>query len=93
MNGYRVCGGIPLRGVVKISGTKNAALAILFATILVKGDCVIENVPLISDIYDTLQVLQKMGAIVEWLEPHTVRICTDPIREGDLPYEILSKKS
>ena len=45
-----VTGGTPLKGTVKISGAKNAAVAILPATVLVNGKCRIDNLPDISDI-------------------------------------------
>ena len=45
MEKYVINGGTPLRGTVKISGMKNAALPILYACVLIKDKCVIENVP------------------------------------------------
>ena len=47
---YEIHGGNPLNGTVTISGAKNAVVAILPATLLVKGKCRIENVPDISDV-------------------------------------------
>ena len=44
-----ITGGNPLFGQVEISGSKNAALPIIYATVLVKGKCVLENIPDISD--------------------------------------------
>ncbi len=76
MNCYRICGGRPLQGEVQISGTKNTALAILFATILVKSPCVIENVPKISDIQTTIQLLQSLGATVFWQDETSLYVDT-----------------
>lgn len=61
---YQIHGGNPLRGEVTISGAKNAVVAIIPATLLVKGNCHIENVPDISDVRILLEILEKMGAKV-----------------------------
>jgi len=75
---YVINGGKPLTGTVTISGAKNAAVAILPATLLVKGVCRIENVPNISDVRILLSILEGMGAKIEHPEPNVVEIdCTD----------------
>lgn len=56
-----VNGGKPLSGSITVGGMKNAALPILFATILVEGRCVIENLPPISDVTTALEILRAMG--------------------------------
>lgn len=58
MEKYVVSGGAVLRGEVTISGAKNAVVAILPATILARGRCVIENIPNISDVTALLNILQ-----------------------------------
>ena len=50
MEKYVISGGVSLKGEVEISGAKNAAVAIIPATILSDGPCVIENIPSISDV-------------------------------------------
>ena len=62
---YEIHGGKQLNGTVTISGAKNAAVAILPATLLVSGKCRIENVPDISDVRILLDILEGMGAKVE----------------------------
>lgn len=57
-------GGRPLSGEVDISGAKNSALPILFATLLADGTCKLRNVPQLRDIDTTLQLLESMGAKV-----------------------------
>ena len=75
---YEITGGTPLNGTVVIGGAKNAAVAILPATLLVPGKCRIENVPEISDVEDLLNILRSMGAKVEFLDSSTVEIdCAD----------------
>ena len=53
-------GAKPLYGEISVSGMKNAALPILFATILVKDVCVLDNIPNVSDISTTLDLLSQM---------------------------------
>ncbi len=79
MEKYVISGGKPLHGEVSISGGKNAAVAIIPATILVSGPCVIENVPRVSDVMLMLDILKSMGASVEFLNKTTARIDCSPI--------------
>ena len=59
---YRVEGGSPLYGSVKIGGSKNAVLPILFATLLTRGKSLLTNVPAITDVESVLSLLQTFGA-------------------------------
>jgi len=86
-----VQGGKPLQGEVFVSGMKNAALPILFATILVGDACTLENIPGVSDISTSLELLRQMGAQITYLTPTTVRIDTSYIREGGAPDELVRK--
>ena len=75
---YKIVGGKPLGGTVSINGAKNAAVAILPATILVQGKCRIENVPDISDVRILLDILSDLGASICQIEPGTLEIdCTN----------------
>ena len=75
---YEIIGGTPLTGEVVISGAKNAAVAILPATLLVADTCRIENVPDISDVRILLSILEGMGAKITHEDINTVLIdCTD----------------
>ncbi len=70
-------GGKPLKGEVSISGAKNAVVAIIPAVLLVKGRCVIENVPDISDVDSILKMIEFLGAKVSKIDKNTVDIdCT-----------------
>jgi len=70
---FRVEGGIPLRGDVVLSGSKNGALPVLAATLLVEGDVLLHNVPRISDIERMCQMIALLGADVR-RDGDTVRI-------------------
>lgn len=73
-----VLGGVKLHGEVKISGAKNSAVAILVASILVKGKCIIENVPHVSDILDLIDIINGLGGVAEFVGEDTVEVdCSD----------------
>lgn len=73
-----ILGGVKLHGEVKISGAKNSAVAILVASILVKGKCVIENVPHVSDILDLIDIINGLGGVAEFVGEDTVVVdCSD----------------
>ena len=59
-------GNSRLKGEVTISGAKNAAVALIPATLLIDGICTITNVPNISDIKITCKILEELGAIITW---------------------------
>ncbi len=88
---YEIRGGTPLNGSVTISGAKNAAVAILPATLLVKGKCRIENVPDISDVRILLSILQGMGVTVEHLDDTTVLVDSTTV-SNPVPNEELVRK-
>ena len=75
-------------GEVTISGAKNAAVAILPATLLAGDRCVIENLPAISDVTASVNILQAMGAQVRMLDKHTLEIDTTHIISTEVPNEL-----
>lgn len=60
MDAFRIVGGHPLRGTVRISGSKNAALPILFSSLL-GGSFSLSNVPCLRDVKTTLLLLEQLG--------------------------------
>ena len=88
MEKYIINGGIPLHGEVEISGAKNAAVAILPATILAAGKCVIENLPAISDVMVSLQILSELGARVRLINKNTYEIDTTYLSCTEVPNEL-----
>ena len=58
-------GGTPLKGEVKISGAKNAALPLMAATLLTDEECVLRNLPNLSDVRFLTRILKSLGATVE----------------------------
>ncbi len=88
---YEIKGGMPLSGVVTISGAKNAAVAILPASLLVNGVCRIENVPDISDVRILLSILEGLGAVVTRPEAEILQIDCSSIHSTE-PEAALVKK-
>ena len=69
-----ITGGKRLNGDVFISGAKNAAVAIIPAAIMSGGVCIIENLPNIEDVASLRSTLNKMGAVCEYVDKHTLKI-------------------
>ena len=88
MNRFVVTGGNPLHGTVKIGGAKNAAVAIIPATVLARGKCVIDNIPNISDVTLLLRILTEMGATVRMQGKKTVEIDTTHLVSHTVPYNL-----
>lgn len=88
MEKYIITGGKPLKGEVIISGAKNAAVALLPATVLAADVCVLENVPDISDIRKEIEILRQMGAKVTRLSPSSLEIDTSTIDTTEVPLEL-----
>ena len=74
MEQYIIKGGNPLVGDVTVSGAKNAALGILAASIMTNEDVLIDNLPDVKDINVMLEAILEIGARVERVDRHTVRI-------------------
>ena len=87
MEKYVIKGGKELSGEVFISGAKNAVAAILPCTILSDEPCIIENIPNISDVSITLQIMSEMGAKIRMLNKTTVEIDTRQLQNIPVPYE------
>ena len=73
MEKYIIKGGHPLNGEVTISGAKNAAVAIVPATLMVDGPCIIKNVPNIVDVMLQFEILEKMGMKITRLDETTIQ--------------------
>ena len=91
MSQFIIKGGIPLAGEVNIGGAKNAALGILAATIMTDEDVVIENLPDVRDINVLLEALMQIGARVDRIDRHTVRINTGDIHQVRVEDEYMRK--
>jgi len=86
-----ITGKTPLKGEVVISGAKNAAVAIIPATLLINGTCTIENLPNISDVRLYCDILKEIGAKITWNTPNEITVDTREIDYKQIPIEITRK--
>lgn len=91
MEQYIIKGGRPLKGEVTIGGAKNAALGILAAAIMANETVTVDNLPNVRDINVLLQAIQEIGAIVERVDDHTVKINGSNISCNSIDYEFIRK--
>ncbi|MCQ2550176.1 MAG: UDP-N-acetylglucosamine 1-carboxyvinyltransferase [Lachnospiraceae bacterium] len=91
MEQYAIKGGNPLVGEVEISGAKNAALPILAAAIMTDDPVLIENMPDVRDTNVLLQALESIGAVVDRIDRHTVRINASMIHDHVVDNDYIKK--
>lgn len=89
MEKFRVHGPYKLSGTVDISGAKNAALPILFATILAEEPISLTNVPDLKDVDTTFKILRKLGVVIERDANGVVQIDASHIQHYVAPYELV----
>lgn len=91
MEQYVIKGGNPLVGEVEISGAKNAALAILAAAIMTDETVTIDNLPDVRDINALLQAMTDIGARIDRIDAHTVKINGSFVKDIPVDYESMKK--
>ena len=91
MEQYIIKGGHPLVGEVEIGGAKNAALAILVAAIMTDETVLIDNLPDVSDINVMLDAISEIGAMVQRIDRHTVRINASTVKNVSIDYDSMKK--
>lgn len=91
MEVIRVEGGYPVTGTVTVEGAKNSALKLMAATILAPGVNTLENVPNISDVHIMGKVLKELGATIEVIDEHTLRIDTSSVDSWETPYSLVAQ--
>ena len=91
MEQYVIKGGIPLHGEVEIGGAKNAALGIIAAAIMADETVTIENIPNVRDVNVLVGVIEDIGAIVDRVDAHTVKINGSTITRLCVDYEYVKK--
>jgi len=91
MSAFVVQGGRPLKGKIRPTGNKNAALPMVCAALLTDETVVIENVPAIRDVITLLELIDALGASVEWDGTNTVRITGAGATRTELPRELAER--
>jgi UDP-N-acetylglucosamine 1-carboxyvinyltransferase len=84
---FIIKGGKKLEGVVEISGYKNSAGACLAASLLTDEEVILDNLPLVEDIFTIIEVLKKMGAKIDWLAERKVKISAKNLDPGKIDFE------
>jgi len=87
MHTYRIEGGFPVKGRIKASGNKNAALPCIAATVMAREPVTLRNIPEIEDVHVMLDVLRALGASVERVESHAWRIDPTSLSGTEVPAE------
>ena len=88
---YRITGGAPLRGRVRISGSKNGADYVLAAALLTPGEVVLHNVPDIGDVQQMAEILEYLGARISHEAGGTLRINCANIDKWEAPTELAAQ--
>ena len=91
MEQYVIKGGIPLQGEVEIGGAKNAALAIVAAAVMTDETVTIDNLPNVRDINVLLQAIEEIGAKVDRVDDHTVKINGSFIKDIHVDNEFIRR--
>jgi len=89
MEKFLINGGAVLRGSVRASGSKNAVLPILAATLLADSPMTVRNVPDLRDVTTTVQLLSEMGAKLEYDASGFIQVDSSQITEFTAPYELV----
>lgn len=89
MEKFIVNGPTPLCGEVFISGAKNAAVAVIPASLLVEGICRIENIPDINDVASLLNIITQLGAKVEHIDKNTIVIDSTRLNSYSASYDMV----
>ena len=91
VDGFRITGKTPLNGVIKVSGAKNAALPIIIATLVAKGEYILKNVPNLRDIRVTMKLLEDLGMKTEKLDNNTYKIINNGFKRTEASYQIVKQ--
>ena len=88
---FIINGGKPLRGEIEARGAKNAAFPILAATLLTDKECVIDNIPLIEDVFRMVEILKGMGSDISWIGERTIKINNSQVDPASLREDIVGR--
>jgi UDP-N-acetylglucosamine 1-carboxyvinyltransferase len=87
---FIIVGGKPLRGEVRVGGAKNSVLKLMAASLLTPEECLIHNVPRITDVEIMVEVLRRLGVEVEW-RGGSLSIRSGEFASREAPYELVRR--
>ena len=85
MQKYVIEGNYPIKGKIKASGNKNAALPCLAATLLTDKPVILKNIPEIEDVHVMLDILKLLGSDIKQIKKNEYRIITNNIKKEEIP--------
>ncbi len=88
-----VRGGSALQGEARVSGSKNATLALMAASLLSRRPSVLHNVPRVRDVFAMIELLEALGVSARWEgeDGHTLHLAGGDIRSPEAPYDLVRK--
>src|SRR5215470_13170581 len=89
MDKLRIKGGKRLEGQVRVAGAKNSALPAMAAALLTADEVMLENIPLVNDIFTTRRLLRELGVAVEFEGDHNVRLRAQKLLSHEAPYDLV----
>ncbi|MCB9878352.1 MAG: UDP-N-acetylglucosamine 1-carboxyvinyltransferase [Planctomycetes bacterium] len=89
MDRIRIRGGRGLRGTVRVSGSKNGALPILAASLLVDGPILLRNMPRLKDVENLLRILEKLGVVHQWRDDGSLELEAKDKTVYVAPYDLV----
>src|SRR5688572_26618448 len=89
MDKLKVTGGMSLEGQIRISGAKNSALPAMAASLLTAEELVLENLPMVNDVFTTRRLLRELGVSVEFDGKNSGRFKAEKILSFEAPYDLV----
>jgi len=91
VDGFKIKGKTLLNGTIKVSGAKNAALPIIIATLVARGEYILKNVPNLRDIRILMKLLEDLGMETQKLDDTTYKIINNGFKRNEASYEIVKQ--
>ena len=87
MDKFKVLGGTKLRGEIKVSGAKNVAMKVVLASLLTEKPVVVHNIPMVSSVLMTVDLLKKLGVKVKAGHHHDLELCGKGVEKFEVPLD------
>lgn len=91
MHEYVITGGFPVKGTIKASGNKNAALPCIAAALLSEEPVILKNIPEIEDVFVMLEVFKALGGKTEKIEKNVFKLQMEEITSSEIPMNLAAK--
>lgn len=88
---FIIKGGKKLRGAIEVRGAKNAAFAVLAATLLTKETCEIDNVPLVEDVFVMLEIFKSIGVQCDFIAERKLRVSAETLSPKTIAQDMVEK--